>query len=297
MKTKDQILLEQAYSHVIIKENEGAVSQEQLSQLFPKGKKLQFIKNTPVALVPFADLQKIATPEQIQKINQHAGTVDKTSYDEAFKSKGYVVFQMKDKENLDLYIANPSVVAQKYTKFEGSLPQDEKAKLKVPSFMALSKLGIDASKVPFYVKKVPTIMISAKEVGLEDKVIQTNWGTQHVSKGGFLVQEDNGHVYTVAPDQSGLPIGYISAIGESLLRESAEDISSLLSTLKNEINKEKITKILQDNPEWIEGLKKFKEEDTKNYLSSLGNFESNSVSNHLIQKMAQGKFIGYYDFM
>ena len=88
-----------------------------------------------------------------------------------------------------------------------------------------------------------------------------------------------------------------SAVKESFLKESAEDISSLLSTLKNETNKEKITKILQDNPEWIEGLKKFKEEDTKNYLSSLGNFESNGVSNHLIQKMAQGKFIGYYDFM
>jgi hypothetical protein len=75
----------------------------------------------------------------------------------------------------------------------------------------LDRLGLDASKVPFFVKKVPTEMISADSVGLANKVIQTSWGEQTVQSGGFLVREPNGHIYTVAPDAQGLPIGYIPA--------------------------------------------------------------------------------------
>lgn len=87
-----------------------------------------------------------------------------------------------------------------------------------------------------------------------------------------------------------------NAIKESFLKESAEDIFSLLSTLRSQSQKNKITMILEDNPEWIEGLKKFKEEDPEGYRHSLSNFESNGVSSHLIQKMARGKSIGMYDF-
>jgi hypothetical protein len=54
-------------------------------------------------------------------------------------------------------------------------------------------------------------MVSAKSLGLDGKVIQTSWGEQTVQPGGFIVREDNGHVYTVAPDANGLPIGYIQA--------------------------------------------------------------------------------------
>lgn len=87
-----------------------------------------------------------------------------------------------------------------------------------------------------------------------------------------------------------------NAIKESFLKESAEDIFSLLSTLRSQSQKNKITMILEDNPEWIEGLKKFKEKDPEGYRYSLSNFESNGVSSHLIQKMARGKSIGMYDF-
>jgi hypothetical protein len=52
-------------------------------------------------------------------------------------------------------------------------------------------------------------MIGADQVGLGGKTIQTSWGEQTVQPGGFLVREPNGHIYTVAPDASGLPIGYI----------------------------------------------------------------------------------------
>jgi hypothetical protein len=54
-------------------------------------------------------------------------------------------------------------------------------------------------------------MVPAKQLGLEGKTIQTSWGEQTVSPGGFMVREENGHIYTVAPDAQGLPIGYLPA--------------------------------------------------------------------------------------
>ncbi len=200
------------YIDIINEAAEGAVSQQELAQLYPKGKVMSFIKNTPVALVPFPSLEKLFGPEAAQKIASLAGAVDKTSYDEAYKNRGYVVFQWNSGENKpDIYIANPNVVSSKYTRFEGSLPTDTKARSKIPSLVVMDHLGLDPSKVPFFVKKVPTEMISADQIGLGGKVIQTSWGEQTVQPGGFLVREPNGHIYTVAPDQQGLPIGYIKA--------------------------------------------------------------------------------------
>jgi adenylate kinase family enzyme len=195
-------------------EKSTAVSQEQLNQLYSKGKPMQFIKNTPVALVPLAKIDKIGTPQQVQQVQQALGSVDQTSYTDEYKNKGYVVFQWNGTA-LDLYVASPEVVSQKYVKFNGQLPQDEKSRGKIPSLVALSKLGIDPSKVPFFVKKVPNEMVSAKQLGLEGKTIQVFWGsdpsTQEVAPGGFLTKNEHGMIYTIAPDAQGLPIGYLPA--------------------------------------------------------------------------------------
>ena len=196
----------------MLSESDGVVSQQELTQLYDRGNPMSFIKNTPVALVQFTSLEKIFGSEKAQEISQMAGAVDKTSYDEAYRNKGFVVFQWNSGENKpDIYIASPDSVATRYAKFEGSLPTDAKARSKIPSLVVLDRLGLDASKVPFFVKKVPTEMISADSVGLANKVIQTSWGEQTVQSGGFLVREPNGHIYTVAPDAQGLPIGYIPA--------------------------------------------------------------------------------------
>jgi len=212
MKTKDQQLLEEAYMSVCLNEQQEPVSQQQLTELYKKGKPLQYIKNTPVALATVQQLKKSIGEEKTKEVLTLAGAVDKTSYDQAYQSKGYVVFQWNSKDNTpDVYIADPQTVAQKYTNFEGTLPTDEKAKSKVPSLVVLKHLGIDSSSVPFLVKKVPTNMIKSDDIGLAGKTIQTSWGEQTVQSGGFLVREDNGHIYTVAPDASGLPIGYIPA--------------------------------------------------------------------------------------
>jgi hypothetical protein len=188
------------------------VGQQELSKLYPKGKVMNFIKNTPVALMPFKNLEQMFGAEKAREIAGMAGAVDKTSYDQTYQQNGYVVFQYDSKGNKpDIYIADPGSVSKNYTKFEGQPPTDPKSRGKIPSLVVLDKLGLDANKVPFFVKKVPTEMISADEVGLANKVIQTSWGEQTVQSGGFLVREPNGHIYTVAPDASGLPIGYIKA--------------------------------------------------------------------------------------
>ena len=185
--------------------NPQVVSQDELRQLFPNGKSLLFVKNTPVAIVPFAQLASITTPQQRAAVMQLIGDVDKTKYQDSYLSKGFVVFQWDSKNNRpDVYVA-PSIES-KYMKFTGEMPANP---AKVPSLVCLSHFGIDPKKVPFFIKKVPTKMISAADVGLEGRTIQTSWGTQDVAPGGYLVQEDNGHVYTVAPDQRGLPIGYV----------------------------------------------------------------------------------------
>ena len=201
---------------IINEAQDAVVSQEELSKLYPQGKQISFIKNTPVALLPFTSLEKVFGPEKGKEIAALAGAVDKTSYEEAYKQKGYVVFQWNSGENKpDIYIASPDSVASRYTKFDGELPTDAKARGKIPSLVVLDKLGLDSGKVPFFVKKVPTEMISVEDVGLGGKTIAVNWGgtpsTQTVQRGGFLVREPNGHIYTVAPDAQGLPIGYIQA--------------------------------------------------------------------------------------
>lgn len=201
------------YIDILNEESETApISQQELADLYQKGKPLSFIKNTPVALVPFTDLEGLFGVDGAKKIASLAGAVDKTSYDDAYKQKGYVVFQWNSGENRpDIYIASPDSIASRYSKYSGELPTDAKARSKIPSLVVLDKLGLDATSVPFFVKKVPTEMIQADSVGLADKVIQTSWGVQTVQPGGFLVREPNGHIYTVAPDASGLPIGYIRA--------------------------------------------------------------------------------------
>jgi hypothetical protein len=65
-------------------------------------------------------------------------------------------------------------------------------------------------------------MVPAKQLGLEGKTIQTSWGEQTVSPNGFMVREENGHIYTVAPDAQGLPIGYVPA-GQQGVAENFAD--------------------------------------------------------------------------
>lgn len=200
------------YLDILAEADQAVISQEELAEIYTRAKTVNFIKNTPVALVPFPSLEKLFGSDEAEKISQLAGAVDKTSYEEAFRQKGYVVFQWNSGENRpDIYIADPDSIEAKYTKYNGQLPTDAKSRSKIPSLVVLDKLGLDVDRVPFFVKKVPTEMIRVNDVQLGGRTIQTSWGTQVVQSGGFLVREPNGHIYTVAPDAQGLPIGYIPA--------------------------------------------------------------------------------------
>ena len=85
----------------------------------------------------------------------------------------------------------------------------------IPSLVVLDQLGLDANKVPFFVKTVPQQMVNVDSLGLGGKNIEVNWGdgpsTQTVQAGGYLTKNEHGMIYTVAPDAQGLPIGYIQA--------------------------------------------------------------------------------------
>lgn len=303
IKSSDQILLEQAYLKVRLNEQEGeVVTQEQLTELYKKGKPLQFSKNTPVALATVEELKKSLGEEKTKQVLALAGAVDETSYNKAWKKKGYVVFQWNSEKNEpDIYIADPRAVKQNYSRFQGSLPTDEKAVSKIPSLVVLKHLGIESSKLPFFVKHVPTNMISADEVGLAGRRIAANFGEQTVKAGGFLVKEDNGHIYTVAPDSQGLPIGYVkfgsgSAVSESVEGTSNDVVEELFGSLKRTSAKEQIKKMLEDQPELIEGIRKYKETDPKGYQYSIGNFETNGIWPALLVKLSQGKSLGMYDW-
>lgn len=203
-------IIQAAHTSPLQEAEDAPVSQAELTNLYKQGKPVHFVKNTPVALVPFQQLGKLVGDQAADKIKQLAGAVDKTSYDQAYKDNGYVVFQWNTKDNSpDIYIANPNVVKSKYVKFMGQLPSDAKSRSKIPSLVVMQHLNVDPSRMPFYVKVVPVEMVHVDDLGLANKTIQTNWGEQTVQAGGYLVREENGHIYTVAPDAQGLPIGYV----------------------------------------------------------------------------------------
>lgn len=221
-------IIQAAHTRALQEADAAPVSQAELAKLYASAKTHQFVKNTPVALVPFTQLDQMVGADAAEKVKQLAGAVDKTSYDKAYQEGGYVVFQWNSKNNEpDIYIANPNVVRSKYVKFTGALPTDAKARSKIPSLVVLQHMNIDPAKIPFYVKVVPVEMIKVDDVGLAGKTIHTNWGEQQVQPGGYLVREDNGHIYTVAPDAQGLPIGYIKS---SMNESTTADLMDLPAT-------------------------------------------------------------------
>ena len=199
--------------------DEQVISQEQIANAWTqnKDKVKMFIKAVPVAIVPAQYLSKLIPSKTLEKVKQLAGQVDSTSYSDEYEGKGMYIFQMKDGQP-DIYIGGPNVL-QKYVKFTGQIPTETKPRSKIPSITLLDQLGLDASKFPLYIKKVPTPFISAAVLSVEGKQIETSWGNQTVEKGAWITQEENGHTYCCNPDAQGLPIGYIPVQGQQDVAE------------------------------------------------------------------------------
>jgi len=201
----------------LLSSNVHVVSQLTLSQLFDKCPKFSFIKKTPVCLIPFKQLQYVCPNDNtFQKIISLLGKIDNTHYNDNIKSNSFVVMQMKDNEP-DIYLASEDVMVRKYTEYNDALPKSEEQILKIPSLCLLKYFNIDTNLVNFYVKKIPTVMVNAEDAGVQDKTIEVSWdrhtvSTQHVDTKGFLVKEDDGHIYTVAADSNNMPIGYMQCI-------------------------------------------------------------------------------------
>ena len=117
------------------------IPQSYLASNYEKGHIKKFVKQTPVALVPFQKLEDIVGDDVFKKIESMVGAVDKTTYDKIYKENGFAVMQWdSNKNHPDIYIASPSVVEQKYVKYTGVLPSESKARSKIPSLVCLDHL-------------------------------------------------------------------------------------------------------------------------------------------------------------
>ena len=136
-----------------------------------------------------------------------------------------------------------------------------------------------------------------------------NWGgsTMNITKGYMIGGPDpenfGADFYGIDPDafkKTYKPAEMVTERFNSSTRRRrllAENFEALLEPITSEKTKQAIASILQQHPDWVQGLEDFQKNDPKGYRMSIGNFNTNGVREHLIQKMSQGKFIGYYDFM
>ena len=77
-----------------------------------------------------------------------------------------------------------------------------------------------------------------------------------------------------------------------------ENVSpELFSAVNNPEKHKEIMDIINQNPDLLPKLEKFKQENPKVFDSSVGNFNTNSVNIRHIQKLADGKALTWYDWM
>jgi hypothetical protein len=71
----------------------------------------------------------------------------------------------------------------------------------------------------------------------------------------------------------------------------------MFSAMKNQKKIDAINEILKDRPDLLEKLAEFKETDPLAFNSSVINFDTNAVSVELLEKLAEGKKLTWYDWM
>ena len=82
---------------------------------------------------------------------------------------------------------------------------------------------------------------------------------------------------------------------ESMLNENASP--ELFSAITNPAKHKEVMDIVNQHPDLLPKLEKFKQENPKVFDSSVSNFNSNSVNIRHIQKLADGKPLTWYDWM
>ena len=71
----------------------------------------------------------------------------------------------------------------------------------------------------------------------------------------------------------------------------------MFSAMKNQEKINMINDLLEKNPDLIPKLQEFKDEDPMSFNSSIMNFDTNAVRLDLLEKLAEGKKLTWYDWM
>jgi hypothetical protein len=71
----------------------------------------------------------------------------------------------------------------------------------------------------------------------------------------------------------------------------------LFSAVTDQQSMKIITDILNQNPDLLPKIEKFKQENPNSFNSSVSNFNSNHVDIRHLQKLADGKSLTWYDWM
>jgi hypothetical protein len=71
----------------------------------------------------------------------------------------------------------------------------------------------------------------------------------------------------------------------------------MFSAMKNQEKINMINDLLEKNPDLIPKLQEFKDEDPMSFNSSIVNFDTNAVRLDLLEKLAEGKKLTWYDWM
>jgi hypothetical protein len=75
------------------------------------------------------------------------------------------------------------------------------------------------------------------------------------------------------------------------------DIQSIVNDVESLYSKQVFQKELAKHPDWLQGILNFKQTNPDGYAKSMANFKHNAADERLIEKLASGEILGYYDFM
>ncbi len=266
MKKKDQILLEETYYKIYLNENQDM--------------------NTSL----------------LNYLNQHANEIKhykKFAKVKAHQSKGGEQVQTKldGRNETEVRTTNPGdwVVSNVESQGEQQIVDDK-------TFQ--KRYDITNPKGDIYSPKGANFYGVVYDGSLGDNITfaPPNWGgsTMNITKGYMIGGPDpknfGADFYGIDPAAFQKTYKPANMVQENL-NDSNSDIDVLLEPVTKQESKQKIIDILKKHPDWIDGLKNFQKTDPQGYKMSIVNFNSNYVSDHLVSKMAQGKSIGYYDYM
>lgn len=193
-----------------------------------------FVKDLPILAYEITSSKFSSLPQEISNV---LGAVDQTTYTEEYLAQNIgsaIALQIKD-GNPDFYIIGKDTYQSKYRKVPMAqlLEKNQKLVSQLNATSAGSILDRGDQNLVAIVKTVPVEMVRASHLGYpieQELTIESPWGEQKkpAGKDAFLTYDaSKNQYYMINVDNSGLPIGYVSARPEGTL--SAEFLTKLVS--------------------------------------------------------------------